>query len=600
MRISNIYIENFRNFQCLDVDLGDHAVFVGENKIGKSNLLHALRLVLDPSLPDSARQLRDEDFWDGLPRPLAKEDKIVVSVDLTDFEEIENQRGLLVEHLIEPEPMVARLTYLFRPLPTLQNNPVKESDYEFLIYGGDKPDNPITHMVRRRMPLDVLPALRDAEGDLANWRRSPLKPLLDEVARQINRADLETIAGQVSEATHAVAEVSEMKSLAKRISARLVEMVGSSHAVEMLLGFSPTDPERLLRALRLFIDAGRRSISEASLGSANLLYLALKSLELEQFVTEGSRDHTFLAIEEPEAHIHPHLQRLVYRDFLRPRARDEDQDRSSEQRAVLQSTILTTHSPHVVSVTPLRSLVVLRKTADRCSTEAVSVADLDLDEKDVKDLERYLDVTRGEMLFANGVLLVEGDAELYLLPVLGKIIGVGFDALGMTVCSVSGTNFAPYVRLLGPKGLNIPFVVITDLDPREGSVNRGEKLVLKLLSEVMDPDEYDKAEPEQLLGFAPKVGFFLNNYTLEVELFRCGRHKSMSQTVIELSSSRSARDRARAWMEKPRTLDPEQLLKDIQAIGKGRFAQRLATRLKKGPCPEYIEKSIRYVVKRCR
>ena len=41
---------------------GRHAVIVGENKIGKSNLLFALQLILDPALPDSDRSLREEDF----------------------------------------------------------------------------------------------------------------------------------------------------------------------------------------------------------------------------------------------------------------------------------------------------------------------------------------------------------------------------------------------------------------------------------------------------------------------------------------------------------------------------------------------------------
>lgn len=81
MRISRVEISNFRNFQHLDVLLCEYAVIVGENKIGKSNLLHALRLVLDPSLADSGRQLRDEDFWDGLPRPLARNGKIASPAD---------------------------------------------------------------------------------------------------------------------------------------------------------------------------------------------------------------------------------------------------------------------------------------------------------------------------------------------------------------------------------------------------------------------------------------------------------------------------------------------------------------------------------------
>ncbi len=66
MRISRVSVQNFRNFKNLDVSLSEHAVIVGENRIGKSNFIYALRLILDPSLPDSARQLREEDFWDGL------------------------------------------------------------------------------------------------------------------------------------------------------------------------------------------------------------------------------------------------------------------------------------------------------------------------------------------------------------------------------------------------------------------------------------------------------------------------------------------------------------------------------------------------------
>lgn len=105
MRIARVQINNFRNFHGLDINFGTHAVIVGENKIGKTNFLQALRLVLDPSLPDTARQLRQEDFWDGLPRPLTEEDRIMVAIDFTDFEDNDDQQAVLVDHLIEPEPM---------------------------------------------------------------------------------------------------------------------------------------------------------------------------------------------------------------------------------------------------------------------------------------------------------------------------------------------------------------------------------------------------------------------------------------------------------------------------------------------------------------
>jgi putative ATP-dependent endonuclease of the OLD family len=595
MRISRIQIQNFRNFHDLDIALGEHAVIVGENKIGKSNLLFALRLLLDPSVPDSARQLKEEDYWDGLPRPLTKKDIIEIAVEFSDFEDNDRYLAVLGEFPISTEPMVSRLTYVFGPISAGKDSEIKESDYEFFIYGGDNEKTRIGGEFRRRLPLDLLPALRDAEGDLGNWRRSPLRPLLDEVAGRIDRDTLREIAQQISDATEKVTEADEVDELAETITDRMTEMVGSAHGLELSLGFSPTEPDRLLRALRLFIDDGKRGISEASLGSANLLYLALKSIELKQLVDKGKRDHTFLAIEEPEAHLHPHLQRLVYRDFLSRRAHQE-----ADEENPATTIFMTTHSPHIVSVSPLKSLVLLRKAADEKSSEGVSTAELELDDAEREDLERYLDVTRGEMLFAKGVILVEGEAELYVVPALGKLLGHDFDELGITVCSVAGTNFAPYVKLLEPNGLDIPFAVLTDFDPQDGGRNLGEKRITRLLEHLSSSKERNGKSPAQLLALARSRGLFLNEHTFEVDLFKCGREKSVTKTLIELAESQAAQERAEGWRDDPKTLNAKTFLSDIEAIGKGRFAQRLAGHLRSNRCPDYIKEAIEYVVSRCR
>ena len=153
--------------------LGDHAVILGENKVGKTNLLFALRLILDPSLPDSMRRLRLDDFWDGLPRPLKLDDVIEISLEFSGFEDRENLLAVLADHLVKPEPMVARITYRYQPVPGLEEAPTSEADYEFIIFGGGRTDNVVGDDLRRWMPLDVFPALRDAESDLARWSRSP-------------------------------------------------------------------------------------------------------------------------------------------------------------------------------------------------------------------------------------------------------------------------------------------------------------------------------------------------------------------------------------------------------------------------------------------
>src|SRR3546814_6494779 len=92
---------------------------------------------------------------------------------------------------------------------------------------------------------------------------------------------------------------------------------------------------------------------------------------------------------------------------------------------------------------------------------------------------RYLDVTRAELVFARGIILVEGDAERFLIPAFAAASDISLDEHGISICSVSGTNFKPYAKLLS--ALGIPFAVITDYDPVTGkpplSYNRALKLV---------------------------------------------------------------------------------------------------------------------------
>lgn len=169
MFLSRIRIVNFRNFAELDVRLSGNIVVVGENRVGKSNLLYALRLIFDPSLPDSARQLTLADFWDGLGTPSA-DAKITVSVEIQDFEGDLDVLALLTEHRIDDDPQTVRLTYEFRPRAGLEEAPATDQDYEFVCYGGQNEAKRFGYDQRRRIMMDVLPALRDAEGDLAASR----------------------------------------------------------------------------------------------------------------------------------------------------------------------------------------------------------------------------------------------------------------------------------------------------------------------------------------------------------------------------------------------------------------------------------------------
>lgn len=595
MHLSRIMIENFRNFASFDVRLGGNLVVVGENRVGKSNLLHALRLIFDPSLPDSARQLELSDFWDGLDE-LTKEDRIRIGVEIKDFEKDTDILAMLTDYRLDDDRETVRLTYELRPLADLEGEPGAAEDFEFICYGGESETKTFGHKFRRRITMDVLPALRDAESDLSVWQRSPLRPLIEEAFKGIDTEQLAEIGEAIEEATAKITQFNEVATLEGSIADLFKEMSGENQDIRPKLGFSPTDPARLYRAVRLLIDEGERGISDASLGSANLVFLTLKSLELRRLIEEDHRDHTFLAIEEPEAHLHPHLQRSVYRHVF-----TEAQDGEASL-----SIVLTTHSPHIASVAPLRSIVLLKDEGEN-GTKGYATQAISLKAKEADDIARYLDVTRAELLFARGVVLVEGDAERFLVPAFAETLGKSLDELGITVCSVAGTNFRPYAKFL--VGLGIPFSVITDWDPKANRRPLGWNRSLRLVEDIETQRTGDKPEgliaelddlddEDEFAARCEEYGIFSNYKTLEVDLFTDGFAPAIVSVLNEYKFSTARKEKIKAWEDDPKMLDHEELLKMIDDIGKGRFAQRLLSYVDGIDPPGYITRAIEFVANR--
>ncbi|WP_395495698.1 ATP-dependent nuclease [Acetobacter sp. KSO5] len=600
MYLSRITIRNFRNFSDLDVALGGNIVIVGENRVGKSNLLFGLRLIFDPSLPDSSRQLGLSDFWDGLDA-IDADAAISISVEIKDFESDPDVLAVLTDFRLDDDPNTVRLTYQLKASPSLENAPTSDDDFSFVCFGGDSEAKRFGHDLRRRVTMDLLPALRDAEGDLAAWRRSPLRPLVEDAFVAIDATKLEEIGEKIAEASKAAIQFGEVKTLEGRIADLFLAMAGAKQDVKPSLGFSPTDAARINRQIRLLIDEGRRGIADASLGSANLIFLTLKLLDLQRLIENNKRDHSLLAIEEPEAHLHPHLQRQVYKHFFETIV--ESADKADTDSGEPISVILTTHSPHIASVAPLKSLLLLRSDVNH-GTKGYSTAATEFSGSEEEDLSRYLDVTRAEMVFARGVILVEGDAERFLIPAFADELGISLDEHGVSVCSVAGTNFQPYVKLLC--ALGIPFAVITDFDDINGTP-RSYKRCLKLtriidtarggpdtdglIDDIKAMDSYAKSYDK-----FEEFGLFVNDSTLETEMFGGDYAEAMIATLREHNFGAQRLALLDTWEAKPSDVDDEILIKMIEQMGKGRFAQRLASRKAGLQVPRYIADAISYVV----
>lgn len=637
MYISKLSIRNYRNFRSATL-LFQNGIntIIGENGSGKTNLFQALRILIDDSLPRNPR-LQANDFnrslsnWQG--------HWIIITIEFENLDNSDEVQTLATQVAGQMNTSsTGSLSFYFRPKHEIRkrlfdysqeseksheglNEILKEitiDDYESFFRGrttGDfaldeiyenhvgnfhsiqfsDPDNEDTEILGAWLPREInindemsctfIQALRDVETDLKSYKSSPLINLLRGRERTVEITSAEDIIKAVDKLNEKIGSLPEVKELQKGVDKSIKQAVGKTYAPNIELRSElPNEMDKLFQSLKLWVgdpddDGHKGRLWELSLGGANLIYLSLKLLEYEK--VKNDKAANFLLIEEPEAHIHTHIQKTLFQNL----------NKSKTQ------IIVSTHSTHISSVSKIKSVNILSRN-NKSSSVFHPAKNLDPDE--MLRIERYLDAVRSNLLFAKGVLLVEGDAEQILIPELfKKSFGMSLDEIGISIINIGSTGFKNIGRVFHQDRINRKCAILTDLDTS----------IVQLVDNPLNDTEFEKhCRASQQKGIERKaildefvldnesIELFFSNNTLEVSFAEIGNKIELKNCVDDIYTQESKRVELKADLDSTEISSyGKAALRLANKKGKGWFALLLAEKISYSTkIPDYILKGIHY------
>lgn len=407
MKLKEITIENFRGIRSLHLPLDDLTVLIGENNTGKSTVLEAVRYALTRGF-GTRRESRFSEYDFHLDHAAATPQTAnPISITLHFAEEHVNEwPDTVVQQINDVLQLDSnRLYHIW--LQAKGSYQEESGGFETKVVFLDRDSATLVlknttplNLLSRFVPIFFLSALRDASqefGQRGQFWTGFLKSIqlpedqreqVEAMLREVNASVIGANAG-LTEVTNKIADAGRLIPLdsaepvvLEAIPTRIFDMVGK---IQVHLKSSYGAKLPLQRH-------GEGTQSLAVL----MLFQAFAAVNLaESYAPEST---PLLALEEPEAHLHPSAIRSLG-TFL---------------EELTGQILVTSHSGDLVSRVPVTALRRLYKKNGESRVGRIEQTTLTPDEK--RHFDYHVRITKGAHLFSRCWLLVEGQSEFWLFP----------------------------------------------------------------------------------------------------------------------------------------------------------------------------------------
>lgn len=448
MKLEKLKLKNFRKFNELEINFNAGLnVFVGENNAGKTAIIDAIKLILDTNSAEY-NNIDIDDFYAG-------ENELKISLIFKI--ENDNDGGIFLEYLTYEEDGNSKL-YL-----TLTANKDISTRQGFIRKvvktGKDNNGKELEYELKELLNITYLKPLRDAENELTSGRNSRLSKILQGYFNYDKNAFF-----KLPELQQFIEQIKNFnKNLPNNINALKVSHDGdkgfkdkikdnylgkiSLNDKEISLRLAESnDDEQIFKNLLKKLDLRYETNGKQGLGYQNLLFMSAEMLLLDK---EKDSPSKIIAIEEPEAHLHPQHQ-IKFLNFIK----------SKEDFQVF----ITTHSPNLASQVPIESIFYCKND----EVYPIRECKISLNSDNIEFLEKFLDTTKSDLFFAKGLIFVEGISEQLVLPEIAKIMDFKLEENGVSIINLGNTSFKRFANIFkdkdGGERIKIPIAFVRDFD----------------------------------------------------------------------------------------------------------------------------------------